>query len=114
MGAPFGYANAGSLDMSWLPLSRFESRVVCVAVCGLGARGEGAAQISVEIRLGVYWQGRGWAHCPGMQINVDSLDMSWLPLPKFESRVVCVVVPGQGHGGEVAAKAEPKADSTVT
>jgi hypothetical protein len=31
-----------SLDMSWLPLSRFESRAACVAVCGLGARDEGA------------------------------------------------------------------------
>ena len=42
MGASFGYASADSLDMSWLPLSRFESRAACVAVCGLGARGEGA------------------------------------------------------------------------
>jgi hypothetical protein len=41
--APLRYANAGSLDMSWLPLPRFESRVVRVAVCGLGARGEGTA-----------------------------------------------------------------------
>jgi hypothetical protein len=41
MGASFRYASADSLDMSWLPLSRFESRAVCVAVCGLGARGEG-------------------------------------------------------------------------
>jgi hypothetical protein len=38
MGASFGCAGVDSLDMSWLPLSRFESR----AVCGLGARGEGA------------------------------------------------------------------------
>jgi hypothetical protein len=28
----FGYASVDSLDMSWLPLSRFESRAVCVAV----------------------------------------------------------------------------------
>jgi hypothetical protein len=34
-------ASLGSLDMSWLPLSRFESRAVCVAVCGLGARAAG-------------------------------------------------------------------------
>jgi hypothetical protein len=33
MGASFGYASVDSLDMSWLPLSRFESRAVCVAVC---------------------------------------------------------------------------------
>jgi hypothetical protein len=32
MGASFGYASAGSLDMSWLPLSRFESRAAGVAV----------------------------------------------------------------------------------
>jgi hypothetical protein len=45
MGASFGYAGVDSLNMSlvtWLPLPRFESRAVCVAVCGLGARGEGA------------------------------------------------------------------------
>ena len=42
MGASFRYASVDSLDMSWLPLSRFESRAACVAVCGLGARGEGA------------------------------------------------------------------------
>ena len=32
MGESFRYASADSLDMSWLPLSRFESRAVCVAV----------------------------------------------------------------------------------
>jgi hypothetical protein len=42
MGASFEYASADSLEMPWLPLSRFESRAVRVAVCGLGARrGEG-------------------------------------------------------------------------
>ena len=34
MGASFRYASVDSLDMSWLPLSRFESRAVHVA--GLG------------------------------------------------------------------------------
>jgi hypothetical protein len=43
MGASLRYANVDSLDMSWLPLPRFEPRVACVAVCGLEARGEGAA-----------------------------------------------------------------------
>jgi hypothetical protein len=33
MGASFGCAGVDSLDMSWLPLSRFGSRAVCVAVC---------------------------------------------------------------------------------
>ena len=32
MGASFRYASVDSLDMSWLPLSRFESRAVRVAV----------------------------------------------------------------------------------
>ena len=32
MGASFTYASVDSLDMSWLPLSRFESRAVRVAV----------------------------------------------------------------------------------
>jgi hypothetical protein len=34
MDASFGYASADSLDMSWLPLPRFESRAVGVAVYG--------------------------------------------------------------------------------
>jgi hypothetical protein len=34
MGASFRYASVDSLDMSWLPLSRFESRAACVAVYG--------------------------------------------------------------------------------
>ena len=42
MGASFKYASVDSLDMSWLPLSRFESRAVCVAVSCLRARAEGA------------------------------------------------------------------------
>jgi hypothetical protein len=49
MGASFGYASADSLDMSWLPLPRFESRAVCVAVCGLaGARDEGGATPNIR------------------------------------------------------------------
>jgi hypothetical protein len=34
MSASFGYANADSLGMSWLPLPRFESRAAGVAVYG--------------------------------------------------------------------------------
>jgi hypothetical protein len=41
MGASYGYVSADSLGMSRLPLPRFGSRAVCVAVCGLGARGGG-------------------------------------------------------------------------
>ena len=33
MGASFMYAGVDSLDMSWLPLSRFESRAVGVLQC---------------------------------------------------------------------------------
>jgi hypothetical protein len=32
MGASFGYASVGSLDMPWLPLSRFGSQAAGVAV----------------------------------------------------------------------------------
>jgi hypothetical protein len=39
MGASFGYASADSPDMSWLPLSRFESRAARVLQC----MGEGEA-----------------------------------------------------------------------
>jgi hypothetical protein len=46
MGASFGYTNADSLDISWLPLSRFESRVACVAVAVWSARSEGRGRRS--------------------------------------------------------------------
>jgi hypothetical protein len=36
MGASFGYAGVDSLDMSWLPLARCESRAAGVAVQGWG------------------------------------------------------------------------------
>jgi hypothetical protein len=39
MGASFGYASADSIDMSWLPLPRFESRAAGVVQC----MGEGEA-----------------------------------------------------------------------
>jgi hypothetical protein len=42
MGASFGYANArvqiARLDMSWLPLSRFESRAAGVAAVAVGVK----------------------------------------------------------------------------
>ena len=54
MGASFRYASADSLDMSWLPLPRFESRVVCVAVPGRRERGARVPHpISVGSRLDV-------------------------------------------------------------
>jgi hypothetical protein len=43
MGESFRYGSVDSLDMSWLPLPRFESRAACVAVCvSASARIEGA------------------------------------------------------------------------
>ena len=50
MGASFKYASVDSLDMSWLPLSRFESRAACVAVCGLERGARVPHPISVESR----------------------------------------------------------------
>jgi hypothetical protein len=49
MGASFGYAGVDSLDMSWLPLSRFLSREQCVLQCmGAGeANGGGDTWLSV-------------------------------------------------------------------
>ena len=70
MGASFGYASADSLEMSWLPLPRFESRTVCVAV---SCRERGARVphlISVGSRLEVYRRGRGWAHRSDMKIQI--------------------------------------------
>jgi hypothetical protein len=54
MGASFGHVNADSLDMSWLPLPRFESRAVFVAVPGRRERGARTPHpISVRSRLDV-------------------------------------------------------------
>jgi hypothetical protein len=93
MGASFSYASVDSLDMSWLPLPRFESRVVCVAMSRLerGSRvphpiSVGSRRRGISVRL---WMGASFSYA-----GVDSLDMSWLPLSRFESRVVCVAVWG--------------------
>jgi hypothetical protein len=55
MGASFGYASANSLDMSWLPLPRFESRAACVAVSRRRerARGGGATHTQYPLEVGV-------------------------------------------------------------
>jgi hypothetical protein len=101
MGKSFRYASVGSLDMSWLPLPRLESRAVCVAVCDLGPRGEGATHpISVGSgRRGISvrpWMGESFGYA-----SADSLDMSWLPLLGFESRAVCVAVSRRERGTRV-------------
>jgi hypothetical protein len=83
MGALFGYARVDSLDMSGLPRSRFESRAVCVAVCGL----ERGARVPHPIPVGSRRRGlsvRPWMGASFGYASVDSLDMSWLPLSRFD------------------------------
>jgi hypothetical protein len=94
MGASFMYASADSLDMSWLPLSRFESRIVCVAVSRLGEC-EGRARVPHPISVGSRRRGtsvRPWMGASFRYASADSLGMPWLPLSRFESRRVCVAV----------------------
>jgi hypothetical protein len=91
MGASFGYASADSLDMPWLSLPRFESRAVGVAVCGL----ERGARVSHPIPVDSRRRGlsvRPWMGASFRYAGVDSVDMSWLPLPMLESRAVGVPV----------------------
>ena len=54
MGASFRYASVDSLDMSWLPLSRFESRAVRVAVSRRVRGSRVPHSISVGSRLEVH------------------------------------------------------------
>jgi hypothetical protein len=94
MGASFGYASADSLDMPWLPLPRFESRAVGVAVCGLE---RGAARVSHPISVDSWRRGpsaRPWMSASFRYAGVDSPDMTWLRLPRLESRAVGVAVYG--------------------
>jgi hypothetical protein len=78
MGALFGCASADSLDMSWLPLPRFESRAVCVAVAASARASEGCGchtqAISAESRRrGIsIGEGRGWARRSGMRVQIAS------------------------------------------
>ena len=95
MGASFGYENADSLDMSWLPLTRFGSRAVGVAV----SCRERGARVPHPISVGSRRRGisvRPWMGASFGYAGVDSLDMSWLPLSRFESRAACVAVCGLG------------------
>jgi hypothetical protein len=69
MGASFGYAGVDSLDMSWLALSRFGSRAVCVAVSCRERQGRGYhTQYPLGVGVEVYRRGRGWAHRSGMRV----------------------------------------------
>jgi hypothetical protein len=54
MGASLRYASVDSLDMSWLPLPRFESRAVGVAVSRRERGARVPHPISVGSRLEVY------------------------------------------------------------
>jgi hypothetical protein len=79
MGASFGYAGVDSLDMSWLPLPRFESRAVGVAM----SRRERGARLPHPISVGSGARGpsvRPWMCASFRYASADSLDMSWLPL----------------------------------
>jgi hypothetical protein len=96
MGESFRYAGVGSLDMSWLPLPRFESRAVGVAV-SCRERAERGAGVPHPISVGSRRRGisvRPWMGTSFGYASADSLDMSWLPLPRFESRAVGVAVYG--------------------
>ena len=92
MGASFGYASVDSLDMSWLALSRFGSRAVCVAV---SCRERGArVPHPIPVGSGLEVSARPWMGASFGYAGVDSLDMSWLPLSRFESRAAGVAVHG--------------------
>ena len=73
MGESFGYASVDSLDMSWLPLSRFGSRAAGVAV---SCRERGArvppclTQYPLGVGVEVYRRGHGWAHRSGMRVQI--------------------------------------------
>ena len=93
MGASFRYANVDSLDMLWLPLPRFESRAVRVAV----SRRVRGSRVPHPISVGSRRRGisvRPWMGESFRYASVDSLDMSWLPLSRFESRAVGIAVYG--------------------
>ena len=55
MGESFRYASVDSLDMSWLPLPRFESRAVRVLPCLGECEGRGChTQYPLEVGVEVY------------------------------------------------------------
>jgi hypothetical protein len=60
---------------------------VCVAVCGLERGARVPHPISVESRRrGI--SARPWIGASFGYASADSLDMPWLPPPRFESRAV--------------------------
>jgi hypothetical protein len=96
MGASFRYASADSLDIPWLPLWRFETRQWSSVCCSASRRERGARvphPISVDSRrrgLSV----RSWMGASFRYASADSLDMSLLPLWRFESGAAGVAVYG--------------------
>jgi hypothetical protein len=73
MGASFVYASADSLDMSWLPLPRFESPVVRVAV-SRRERGVPHAIPAESRRRGP--SARPWMSASSVYASADSLEMN--------------------------------------
>jgi hypothetical protein len=101
MGESFRCASLDSLDMSWLPLPRFESRAVCVAV-SCRVRGPRAPHpISVgSRRRGVLvrpWMGASFKHA-----GVDSLDRPWFHCRGLsrEQWVLQCMGEGEANGGD--------------
>jgi hypothetical protein len=88
--------------MSWLPLPRFESPAVCVAVPYRERGARMTHPISVESRRGGLLV-RPWMGASFGCASADSLDMPWLlPLPRFESPAgVCVAVPYRERGARM-------------
>jgi hypothetical protein len=99
MGASFRYVSADGLGMSCLPLPRSEldvSREQCVLPCLVESEGR-RCRTQYPLRAGTEDRGisvrpRGWAHRSGMRVQIYSLDMYWLPLPRFDSRAAGVRV----------------------
>jgi hypothetical protein len=74
MGASFRYSSVDSLDMSWLPLPRFESRTVCVAVSCRERGSRAPHPISVgSRRRGV--SVRPWMSASFRYASLDILDI---------------------------------------
>jgi hypothetical protein len=73
MGASFRYASADSLDMSWIPLWRFESRTARVAVSRRERGARVPHPISVESRrrglsVGLWMCASFGYHEPGTRV----------------------------------------------
>ena len=75
------------------------AKVVVLCVCS-GCEGQGTTQYPLEVGYGGI-SVRPWMGASFRYSSVDSLDMSWLPLPGFESRAVRVAVSRRVRGARV-------------